>query len=100
MVKILVIVGIVAIIMYLLLDLLIHYSEVPVLIFRVKQIIAYIISLCFAGGVAFSYETKVLMWFCIACMVYWLTRSLLDRSKFYSLLEAVENAMEENEEEG
>ena len=93
MIKTLIIVIAVLILMYLLIELFIHYFEVPVLIFKIKQFVAYAIGLCFAGGAVMAYKIKVLMWFCIALSFYWLVKSLIDRSEFYYWLETAENAV-------
>ena len=98
MLKVLIIISAVAILVYMLLELIIHFFEVPVLIFRIKQLVAYTISICLFGGAAASYEYKVLMLFFIAFAVYWLIKSFLDRAEFYSWIKAIENAMEEEEE--
>ena len=96
--KILIVVIAIMIIMYLMVELFIHFFEVPVFIFRIKQFEAYSISFCFACGAAIAHEVKVLLWFFIAMAVYWLVKSLLDRSEFYSWLEAVNNALNEQGE--
>ena len=92
--------GVIAImiIMYLIMEIIIHYFEVPVLIFRAKQFTAYAISFCFAWEAAITHEVKVLLWFFVAMTVYWLIKSLLDRSEFYYWIEMAENAIKEQAE--
>ena len=95
MIKVLITAIAITTLVYLLLELLINYFEVPVLIFKVKQIVAYIISLCFAVSAALSREIRVLMWFFIALTIYWLVKSLIDRSEFESWIQAIEDAVNE-----